>query len=567
MATIGHPLDDCPVARFVGRDEVPVGIWNLSALLWPYALTPLYADFCIGKHLPMSSQAAGEELSLLTPPLESIVVDGWVYSRPATTVDHSPARVAAFEAKVQHRYDEALLRRWREETRPAARARLRRRQRLDLRALSDADLLGQIHRLSDEAAALLTAHNANLVAAHQVMYRCARFCEQQFNLGPAQFAELLAGASAASSEPVRRMEELAAAAPHDPELQRALTSPAPWASAALSARLAPWVEEYGHRLAAFEYIFPTPAERPEQIVQMLRDAVANLGTAGERRAQQIRRREATVASLRERLPDPDVRHAFDRLLQDARAAYAVRDDDIGIYQWVEGLLRYALLEGGRRLSARGLLAEPERVWYLRRPELEGTLAGNPPGILRELAEHRCVEHQRQRASKPPPFLRVGDHIRPPALPPLSDEAQEAVDAQRWFARLRFSPAEAGVAEEQELRGAAASAGTYRGPARVLRSEEEFDRVQSGDVLVCPTTSPTWNILFGAIGAVVTDEGGILSHPALIAREFAIPAVVGTRTGTKVIADGQMVEVDGTAGIVRYWDGSWEMISLTAGNPG
>src|SRR5207253_149005 len=108
VVTMEHPPDDCPVARLIGRHEVPAGSWSRPALLFPYAVTPLCADFALAKHLLLSYRAAGEELSVLTPPLECLVVDGWVYTRPASTVDHSPARVAAFEAKVKSRYDEAL---------------------------------------------------------------------------------------------------------------------------------------------------------------------------------------------------------------------------------------------------------------------------------------------------------------------------------------------------------------------------------------------------------------------------------------------------------------------------
>lgn len=549
MSTMVHPPDDCPVARLVGRDGVPAGMWSRPALLFPYAVTPLCADFMLGKHLPVSYRAAGEELSLLTPDLECVVVDGWVYTRLATTVDHPPERVAAFEAKVLQRYDDVLLRRWREQTRPAAIARLRRYQRLELHRLSDTSLLRHLHRLSDHATALLTAHNQNLVAAHQIIYRGAQFCEQQLGLGAAAFVDLLAGSSAASSAPVRRMEQLAAAVLGDWELRVTLASPSPWDNAAVRTLLALWLAEFGHRLPAFAYRFPTPAERPDQVMQLLREAVARQ----QRVTRPLERRVVSgqaAAALRERL-DPAERTTFDRLLRDARAAYAVRDDTIGVYQWGEGLLRYALLDAGRRLSARRLLSAAERVWYLRRPEMEGALAGDEAIALCELAEHRYAEYQRQQAIQPPLLLRVGEPVRPPALPPLSDEAGQAIEAQRWFARLRGGPVEVGASEEGELRGAPASGGIYRGPARVIASEAEFDRVQPGDVLVCSTTSPTWNILFGAIGALVTDHGGMLSHPAIIAREFAHPAVVGTRGATMTIADGQLVEVDGTAGIVRW----------------
>ena len=102
----------------------------------------------------------------------------------------------------------------------------------------------------------------------------------------------------------------------------------------------------------------------------------------------------------------------------------------------------------------------------------------------------------------------------------------------------------------EFKGLAASRGSYAGTARVVMGEEQFDRIQPGDVLVCPITTPAWNVVLSRVGAIVADHGGILSHPAIIAREFGIPAVVGTLTTTTAIPDGSQLEVDGTAGVVR-----------------
>jgi pyruvate,water dikinase len=98
-------------------------------------------------------------------------------------------------------------------------------------------------------------------------------------------------------------------------------------------------------------------------------------------------------------------------------------------------------------------------------------------------------------------------------------------------------------------GTGASAGRYRGPVRVIRGAQDFDRVRSGDVLVCPTTSPSWSPILGQVGAIVADHGGMLAHPAIIAREFGIPAIVGTADGTSKLRDGELVLVDGTAGTV------------------
>ncbi len=100
---------------------------------------------------------------------------------------------------------------------------------------------------------------------------------------------------------------------------------------------------------------------------------------------------------------------------------------------------------------------------------------------------------------------------------------------------------------QVLTGIPASPGRYTGPVRVIRDESEFDRLQAGDVLVCPITSPVWSVLFPSVGALVTDAGGVLSHPAIIAREYRVPAVVATGNATALLHDGQLITVDGSSG--------------------
>ena len=100
-----------------------------------------------------------------------------------------------------------------------------------------------------------------------------------------------------------------------------------------------------------------------------------------------------------------------------------------------------------------------------------------------------------------------------------------------------------------LAAIAASPGIYTGPARVIMNESEFAKLQPADVLVCPMTSPVWSVLFPSVGALVTDTGGILSHPAIIAREYGLPCVTGVPEATVLIATGDLLTVDGFLGIV------------------
>jgi pyruvate,water dikinase len=101
-----------------------------------------------------------------------------------------------------------------------------------------------------------------------------------------------------------------------------------------------------------------------------------------------------------------------------------------------------------------------------------------------------------------------------------------------------------------IRGSRGSPGKVRGSARVIRSLAEAGKLQPRDVLVVPTTAPPWTPLFATAAAVVSDTGGILSHCAVVAREYGIPAVVGTGNATALLRDGELIEVDGDAGTVR-----------------
>jgi len=119
----------------------------------------------------------------------------------------------------------------------------------------------------------------------------------------------------------------------------------------------------------------------------------------------------------------------------------------------------------------------------------------------------------------------------------------------WFMELA-GPKPRAEAVDGAIQGFPGSSGSHTGPVRVIRDASEFGRLRPGDVLVCPITSPAWSVLLSQAGAVVTDGGGVLSHAAVIAREYGIPAVMATGDATRRLADGQVVVVDGTAGVVR-----------------
>jgi pyruvate,water dikinase len=151
------------------------------------------------------------------------------------------------------------------------------------------------------------------------------------------------------------------------------------------------------------------------------------------------------------------------------------------------------------------------------------------------------------AKDAPPVL--GDPPHPPPDPSgLPPGAGRVMRATGMALGALFGSSEA-AHEEDMLRGLAASGGVYEGPARRVSGPSEFGRIQQGDVLVTESTTEAFNILLPLLGAIVTDSGGLLSHSAIVAREYGIPGVVGTRDATERIADGAQVRVDGDAGEV------------------
>jgi pyruvate,water dikinase len=146
---------------------------------------------------------------------------------------------------------------------------------------------------------------------------------------------------------------------------------------------------------------------------------------------------------------------------------------------------------------------------------------------------------------PPPALgAVPEALNDPAVQMLWGITQETIEA--WASDID-------VTDETQVRGHAASPGVVEGVARVLRDVNEIGEVREGEILVCPVTAPSWGPVFGKIAAAVSDIGGTMSHAAIVAREYGLPAVVGTGAATKRIRTGQRVRVDGDRGIVQILD--------------
>ncbi len=375
--------------------------------------------------------------------------------------------------------------------------------------------------------------------------------------------QLLAGLSERSSEPARRMAELVDAVRERPALRKLLEDRAGVGLEELSgtdpqfqAILTAYMQAFGCRVLNDELDGPTLEEEPGILLRLVRHQLAQGYDPRSQEEGLTDRRTAARAAAEKAVAGLEAtrRERFARDLARAERAYGVREDNV-FHTWNMplALVRYALREVGRRLAARGIVERWEDVFFLELEESRRLLREG--GSCRDLVRRRRGEYAWAMGHPGP--AAYGKEPAPPPLSALPPEARLMAEAVQWaFERVGSWRQEARPEGGMDgvLRGTAAAPGRYTGPVRIVRSEAEFDKLQPGDVLVCPITTPVWSVLFPSLGGLVTDHGGILSHPAIIAREFGVPAVVGTGMATERLGDGQVVTVEGDAGVVRVVTG-------------
>ena len=302
-----------------------------------------------------------------------------------------------------------------------------------------------------------------------------------------------------------------------------------------------WLAYYGQRLnGAFTLGEPSWIEDPTPAIQNLQAYVAMPNRRPEvEPAPLAAEREKAVAEARAKIagyPQP-ILARFETLLKAAQVAAIVHEDhNFWIDQRFFYHVRRIIMEFGWRLAQAGLLDAVNDVFYLTPDELQN---GRDADVKR-LVQERKTEMEEFSHVAPPPMLGTA-----PAF-----EMTDGGSMVRAMFKGEMNPANTGNREMNKVKGHPGSAGVTRGTARVIRSLAEAGKLQPGDVLVTVSTEPPWTPLFATASAVVTDSGGVLSHSAVVAREYRIPAVVGTGNATSTFHDGQLIEVDGNAGIVH-----------------
>ena len=370
---------------------------------------------------------------------------------------------------------------------------------------------------------------------------------RDWGIAPADAIAALRGHSPSTMAAVDALKKVAAAYEADaPAASKApttldeLRAVGPGVTAALDD----YLEEYGWRIVTgYDLDARTVGELPEvlvaNVVSMATREEADAGAAGD----------AAAATLRDRVPHGD-RSRFDDALGEARTALDLRDDNGPItVEWPMGLLRRALLEVGRRAVARGALTDVAHGVELTLTEVGQLLAGEDgPGA--DVIARRAAERAAARDVVPP--SRLGPEVAPPDLRAFPKALAAVTDMAVTATGLMERAADATEATEGTLpSGLGVGAERYRGRARCASTAEEaIASLEPGDVLVVPFTTPAYNAVLAVAGGLVTEEGGVLSHAAVLARELDLPAVIGVPGALAAIADGAEVEVDPVAGTVR-----------------
>jgi phosphohistidine swiveling domain-containing protein len=241
-------------------------------------------------------------------------------------------------------------------------------------------------------------------------------------------------------------------------------------------------------------------------------------------AEQTRRREQLQEHYRRRLKNPVRRIIFSRLLRAAQRGSVLRENfKSEAIRWT-ATLRRMLLELGRRLGDAGVLGTPDDVFFLQLPEVEALLPGLAAFDAARLVAIRRAQYEEDRGVIPPKVV-IG----------------------------RFDPGtgvpEPGGERTDVLTGVAASAGVATGPARIILRHDTDQQVRPGEILVAPFTDPGWTPYFIPAAGIVVEQGGLLSHGSIIAREYGIPAVVNVPRATQILRTGQTLWVDGNRGTV------------------
>ena len=365
-----------------------------------------------------------------------------------------------------------------------------------------------------DTSAFLVGYNTQPIQAEKALYDLAHWLQPQAQLG----AYILNTPSATVAHQISQPD-----------------ASLPEGFAEFASRMRAYLEQFGHMIYDLDFVNPLPADDPAPMIETIKMYLRGQGSNPyERQAAAAEKRQQASAAMFTRSHGLKG-WAFRKSLRMAQAMSEVREDALAGIGSGYPHLRRMLAELGRRLQAASVIKHAEDIYWLEKSEIDQVVdllsqSKSAASLVERVAE-RQKAHESARKLTPPPML--------------PDRKKSIMG----FQMDNYLPTDASLQVGNTLKGVAASAGKVTAPARVLHGPEDFEQMRPGEVLVANITTPAWTPLFAMAAAVVTDVGGPLSHGSIVAREYGIPAVLGTGVATRRIHSGQMLTVDGQAGMV------------------
>ena len=540
---------------FPAADEIE-GYWALDKMHAPRPITPLSFDLVVRTLAEGFTKAQAEYDCPIMVSTKEVNHFFYVAFHPIPDEAEIQRRMVTYHDKLAAKVP-LIGKTWEEEWKPAVIAQNVPLKTADWSVLSDADLVAKLDELTQLMRDQWWIHGH----INFVLLSSSAFCDLYDKVvqpdEPTESYRTLQGYHTRSVDAARGLWALSRAAAASPELMSLFESTegddllagldATEEGRDFRRQLDEFLFEFGWRSDAVYDLADVPWREDPSIPLASIKAMIDLDESEDPEHQYQRNvatRQQLLADLRAKLiDDPETLAKFDELYEAAQYSFPLTEDHaFYIDQLYISVFRRFVLAVGDRLVAKGVIDAAPDVHFLYRDEVVDALTNG--GDHRQIVAERQASFQRACAVSPP--TELGTLPPPPEIP---DPFMDAL----VFRLLGMVPPEENT-DPNVLRAVAGSPGAYTGTARVCRSlSQAIDDLEEGEVMVCEMTLPPWVPLFSIAGAVVSDVGGVLSHSAIVAREYGVPAVVGSNIGTTVIKTGQTITVDGTKGVV-YLDG-------------
>ncbi len=542
------------------------GIWQVDGLHTPKPITAMKAATYM--QIPLGMKAGMARYGMLSMGIELAILHRFVYATPAFLVTRPPGDDAyskqcfldqvAANPEIKERLARAdqmlATKAWRSD-----------REHWD--AVGRPWMMGITLRLTDEDPADMNDealhhhigecqhHLANSMHYHHILNLVAGLpramlfyrTSEWLNVDPHQLEPLMIGSSPISAGDEPELRTLVAAIEADAGVVAAVQSDKDAADLHLElysmqneigSQYREFVRVVGYRtLDGWEPMNPYILETPGLLIEKVRHGLTH---------DYAEMDPEFVKSIKDQVPEEEQTN-FDELLKDARDNSRIRDErDIYCNVPISGVLRRGVIEAGKRAAERGLIDHVEHMTEATLAEVGDLLLRNRDDLGKELAD-RHEYRNLYSIDDIPAAIGTGPM-------PMPVDPDWLPGAARLFHKTLQSTQvmQSGVDEEQPpeaevLKGRPVSPGVYEGIARVVREAEEIDSIQQGEVLVTRSTNPAFNVILPRLGALVTEYGGVLSHAAIVSREFGLPGIVGCKKVTQRIQTGDRLKVDGDSG--------------------